>query len=101
MTKIEYNGVLLDSLQEHELSNKNEFGFLIEVVLLTGERYTVQNCTEFHWRYTGLFNPTPCDSVAFESDIHGTGFICEIDNFNNITITDAGTLYEEFLTQIR
>jgi len=99
--KIIYLGKELNPSEEHELFSENEFGFEIDIKY-TGESWypkkeqKVFNLTEFHWRYTDIFNETPSDGVAFESDIHTTGFTRKIDTIEKVEIRLAEKLYESF-----
>mgnify|MGYP001558584137 CR=1 FL=1 len=99
--KIIYLGQVLDTENEHELFSNNEFGFKIDIKHTKESGYKVKedtayNCTEFHWRYTDIFNPIPSNKVAFESDIHKTGFNREIKTIESVTIELADKLYEKF-----
>jgi len=99
--KITYLGKELDASLEHELFSTNEFGFKIDIKHNNESWYAVKedtayNCTEFHWRYTDMFNEFPTDSVAFESDIHYTGFNRKIDTIESVNIELADKLYDKF-----
>ena len=99
--KIIYLGQELDTEKEHELISDNEFGFKIDIKHTKESWYPVKedtayNCTEFHWRYTDIFNPTPSEGVAFESDIHNTGFTRKINTIESVTIELADKLYNEY-----
>lgn len=97
--KIIYLGTELDSSVEHELFSNNEFGFKITIGYTDESWYPIKeeivfNFTEFHWMYTDMFNITPSNGVAFESDIHGTGFTRKIDVISYVNIELADNLYQ-------
>lgn len=99
--KIIYLGQELDVEKEHELFAKNEFGFKIDIQHTQESWYSVKadtayNCTEFHWRYNNDDEFVKYKSVAFESDIHGTGFTRQINTIESVTITVADKLYDNF-----
>lgn len=99
--KIIHLGQELDPMQEHELISNSKFGFKINIKYtkqswLEGKTDTAYNCTEFHWRYTDIFNTVPCNRVAFESDIHRTGFNKDINDIEYVIIELANKLYECF-----
>jgi hypothetical protein len=99
--EIIYLGKKLNPLEEHELFSENEFGFEIGIKYTEESWYPkkeqrIFNFTEFHWRYTDIFNETPSDSVAFESDIHGTGFTKKICDIEKVEIRLAEKLHENF-----
>lgn len=99
--KIIYLGQEIDPTIEHDLRSNNEFGFKIDIKYtddcwLRGNTDTAYNCTQFHWRYTDLFNPVPSNRVAFESDIHNTGFTKEVSVIEYVGIKIANELYDSY-----
>lgn len=105
MSVINYLGSVLDSTKEHELFPENgELGFDISVEYksdswMAKAGHPIQkfnNCTEFHWRYTDMFNEVSSDGVAFESDIHGTGCTRKIEYIKSVTIIDSVKVQEEY-----
>lgn len=98
--KITYLGKDLDVSQEHELFSENEFGFNIQIKYTEDSWYPVKeqrlfNFTEFHWRYTDIFNTEPSDGVAFESDIHCTGCTRKVNVIESVNIELANELHNE------
>ena len=105
MSVINYLGSVLDSSKEHELFSENlKFGFDISVEYTSDSWMSkaghstskFNNCTEFHWRYTDIFNVEPSDGVAFESDIHCTGCTRKIENIKSVTIVEADKLHNKY-----
>ena len=104
MSVINYLGSVLDSSKEHELFSEKSFGFDISVEY-TSDSWMAKaghstsnfnNCTEFHWRYTDIFNVDPSDGVAFESDIHCTGCTRKIKDIKSVTIVEADKLHNRY-----
>jgi hypothetical protein len=99
--KIIYLGQELDSNKEHEIFSDNEFGFKVDIKHTEESWYRVKedtayNCTEFHWRYNEKDDWVENKSVAFESDIHRTGFTREINTIESVIIEIADKLYDEY-----
>lgn len=99
--KIFYLGEELDTTKEHELFTDNEFGFKIDIKYTQDSWYTTKddtayNCTEFHWRFNEDEDWAREKCVAFESDIHRTGFTKEIKNIESVNIVLADKLYDEY-----
>ena len=95
----------LDINLEHEIISKNEFGFDVLIVYTEDswypfKKYKLNNCTEVHWRFTDIFNPEPTTRVAFESDIHHSGFNREINTIKTIIITLSEKIKDEFIEKI-
>lgn len=93
--KLIYLGQELDTEQEHELFSTNEFGF--KVVIEKSYNFIVEvyyNCTEVHHKYEPIFGER--DKIAFESDIHKTGFNTFISDCDTVTIELATKLYDNF-----
>ena len=95
----------LDINLEHEIISKNEFGFDVLIVYTEDswypfKKYKLNNCTEVHWRFTDIFNPEPTTRVAFESDIHKSGFNREISTIKSIIITLSEKEEEEFIVKL-
>ena len=87
--KITYLGQELDTTKEHELLSKNEFGFKVTIQHTEESWYVdktdiVYNCTEVHhlWSLDYMGGP----SIAFESDIHSTGFTRRVDTIESVDI---------------
>ena len=87
--KIIYLGEELDATKEHELISKNEFGFKVDIKHTKESWYpikedTAYNCTEVHhlWSLDYMGGA----SIAFESDIHSTGFTRRIDTIESVNI---------------
>lgn len=99
--KIIYLGQELDPNKEHELFSNNKFGFKVDITHTKDSWYSVKedtayNCTEVHWRFTDVFNTEPTNRVAFESDLHKTGFNREVDLIESVVIELADRFYESF-----
>jgi len=101
MAKIIYLGETLDAEKEHELFTDNEYGFKIDIKYTDDSWYPdkkdrAYNCTEFHWRYNESREWEKVKDVAFESDIHMTGFTRKLDVIESVTISLAEKLYEDY-----
>lgn len=99
MKKITYLGQELDVTKEHELFSENKFGFKVDIIYTEESMYpdketTVYNCTEVHHLWDDDYMGGP--SIAFESDIHGTGFTRRIDAIESIDISIADKSYDSF-----
>ena len=97
--KITYLGQELDVTQEHELNSKNEFGFKVDIKYTKESWYPVKedtayNCTEVHhlWSLDYMGGA----SIAFESDIHLTGFTRRVDTIESVNIEIADKIYTSF-----
>jgi len=97
--KLIYLGQELDTKQEHELLSNSEFGFKVDIKYTKESWYptkedTAYNCTEVHhlWSLDYMGGA----SIAFESDIHGTGFTRRINDIELVTIELADRLYEKY-----
>ena len=53
---------------------KKNYGFDVKIKYRNGRKETRHNITEIHYNYPSAFG----DSIAFESDIHGTGGTIQI-----------------------
>lgn len=92
----------LDTNLEHELMSENEFGFEVLIEYTENSWYPIKkiqlnNCTEVHWRFTDIFNLEPTTKVAFESDIHSTGFNREIETIKIIEIKHSNKIEEKYV----
>lgn len=97
--KITYLGKELDTTKEHELNSKSEFGFKVDIKYTKESWYltkedTAYNCTEVHHLWSKDYMGGA--SIAFESDIHSTGFIRRIDTIESVNIEIADKLYDSF-----
>ena len=97
--KIIYLGEELDASVEHELFTDNEFVFKVDIKYTEESWYPVKegtayNCTEVHhlWSLDYMGGP----SIAFESDIHSTGFTKRIDDIELVTIELATELFDKY-----
>lgn len=97
--KITYLGKELDITKEHELNSNNEFGFKVDIKYTEESWYskkedTAYNCTEVHhlWSLDYMGGA----SIAFESDIHSTGFTRRIDTIESVNIELATKLYDSY-----
>lgn len=99
--KITYLGQELDINIEHELFTENVHGFKIDIEYTEDSWYpnktcTIYNCTEFHWRYDEKNDLETEKNVAFESDIHSSGFTRKIYRIKSINIELAEKLYTDY-----
>lgn len=105
--RIIHNNAEIDSTKEHEIiSSDDVFGFDVQITFsksfcekakLEGKDRvrTYHNFTEVH----NLFESLVKDSqkrIAFESDIHGTGFWKYLDDIDEVVISDAKKLFSSF-----
>lgn len=96
--KLVYLGKELDTTKEHELLNNSEFGFKVDIKYREQDGWggsdTAYNCTEVHHLWSK--NYMGGASIAFESNIHSTGFVRRIDNIELVTIELANKLYDNY-----
>ena len=97
--KLIYLGEELDTTKEHELLTDSEFGFKVDIKMTEESWYKVKedtayNCTEVHHLWSE--NYMGGASIAFESDIHKTGFTRRIDDIESVTIELASKLYDSY-----
>ena len=103
-SKIKILGKIHDPNEEIEIFSENEFGFNVKFIYKRVERSsyilytdnemgTFHNVTEFHYLYDVEHN-----SIACESDIHGTGSggYERALHVKKITVTKATKLYKSF-----
>lgn len=100
--KLIYLNEELDINLEHEIISKKEFGFEVLIEYTENSWYPIKkiqlnNCNEIHWRFTDIFNTEPTTRVAFESDIHRTGFNREIETIKSIEIKLSNKIEKEFI----
>lgn len=95
--KLTYLGQPIDPKTNIEWFTKNPFGFTATVTYKEGTTYhdctrnsKMNNLTEVH----NNFNNS--GSIAFESDLHGTGCTREIKDINTCDITIATEMAESF-----
>ena len=99
--KIIYLGKELDVTKEHEIFSTNEFGFKVDIKHTEESWYpikedTAYNCTEFHWMYDEDEDLETDKNVAFESDIHRTGFTRKINTIDTVIIELADKLFDSY-----
>ena len=97
--KIEYLGKELDVTKEHELLSESEFGFKVDIKYTKNswcskKEDTAYNCTEVHHLWSVDYMGGA--SIAFESDIHLTGFTRRIDIIESVNIEIADKLYDGY-----
>lgn len=95
--KLIFLGEELDSTKEHELVDTG-IGFYVTIKyksMLNSGYYdeSINNCTEVHNLYK-TFGDRKC--IAFESNIHQTGFTREIENVESVIIELADKIEQEF-----
>lgn len=96
--KLIYLGTDLDTDKEQEIfpPKDAEFGFIVHIKMTEqswcgGKEYTIYNCTEVHHLWSKDYMGGA--SIAFESDIHKTGFTRRIKDVECVTIELAHTFY--------
>lgn len=97
--KIIYLGEELDVTREHELISNSLFGFKVDIVYKSVSWFptkekTMYNCTEVHHLFSLEYMGGP--SIAFESDIHSTGFTRQISDIESVNIELANKIYDSF-----
>lgn len=102
--KLIKDNVELDSSIEHELFS-GELGFTVTIVYTEeswlseglNEPYTetVNNITEVHHLYKSPIGGGRL-KIAFESDIHNTGFTRDVNDIESVHIIDAVKLEDDF-----
>lgn len=100
---LNYLGESLDSANEHELVSNSKFGFKVKITYALNNPYSkdtninlveeCNNCTEVHYLYKSY---TKEKRIAFESDIHKTGFVRTVEHIISVDIENALELYKEF-----
>jgi hypothetical protein len=97
--KIIYLNQELNPDEEHEIFSDNEFGFSVHIEYKEDawlkayyrEPEIVNNITEVHSRYKFAGKN---DKIAFQSNIHNTGFNRYIDEIESVTIFIDDSLKE-------
>jgi hypothetical protein len=102
--KIIYLGEEIEATKEHELFSKNEFGFKVTIQNTKESWYPekeeiIHNCTEVHNLWS--LNYMGGASIAFESDIHRTGFTRRIDDIESVNIEKADKRHRYFRNTIK
>ncbi len=102
--KLIFLGELLDSNIEQILTHSNKFGLKVSVVYnsdswiskIEGEQVVeiFNNCTEIHHLYK-TFDKNE-KNIAFESDIHRTGYTRSVNDIESVEITNADKLEVDF-----
>jgi len=98
-----FNSKKLDPTKEHELITKSEFGFKVSIKYTDASWYenkelVLNNCTEVHHLWS--LDYMGGKSIAFESDIHCTGFTRRIDDIVSVTIELSTELYDSYFCVI-
>lgn len=86
MARINYLGVEVTPKQESEIVISDSKGLTARVEFIDGAIETFNNLTEIHWLYPSVINDK---RVAFESNIHGTGFTYDVHRIKAIDIDTA------------
>lgn len=86
-------GKELDATKEQELISEEEFGYKVTVKYNDGEDI-FYNCTEVHHLYN--YTERSRLSIAFESDIHGTGVIRKTIDIESVNIEIANKIFDNF-----
>ncbi|MCK9445661.1 hypothetical protein M0Q50_02080 [bacterium] len=93
--KLIFLGEELDSTKEQELVDTG-IGFYVTIKYKSNLVYhneCINNCTEVHNLYE-TFGDRKC--IAFESNIHQTGFTREIENVESVIIELSDRIEQEF-----
>lgn len=98
--QIIYLGEELDATKEHQLFTENVFGFNVNIKYTEDSWYPVKNviaynCTEVHHMWS--LDYMGGASIAFESDILGTGFTRVIDTIESINIELSDKVYDVYM----
>lgn len=86
-------GKPLNWSDEIELTVGSEFGLNCTLFMKDGKISYRRNCTEFHHRFKEGIGDR--EASAFESDIHSTGGVVELDKVDRIEVELASHLYDE------
>lgn len=93
MKKLIFLGTELDVNKEHELFPTNKtLGFDAIIVYKDGHGEVRHNLTEVHHLYKPSFEP----SIAFESDIHGTGGTAKVESIDTVVVVLATSEAENY-----
>lgn len=93
MKKLIFLGTELDVKKEHELFPTDKtLGFDAIIVYKDGRGEVRHNLTEIHHLYKTPFEP----SIAFESDIHGTGGTVKLETIEVVVIVLATIKADEY-----
>ena len=97
--KITYLGGEVDTSKEHEMLSENDFGFNVKIKYTDDSFYpnkelVLNNCTEVHhlWSLDYMGGP----SIAFESNLHQTGFTRRVDVIESVNIELSESLFESY-----
>ena len=93
MKKLIFLGTELDVKKEHELFPTDKtLGFDAIIVYKDGRGEVRHNLTEVHHLYSSPFEP----SIAFESDIHGTGGTAKVESIDTVVVVLATSKAENY-----
>ena len=87
---------LLNLKKTYNERNNMNFGNKVIIIMCNGLKRCYRNVTEIHYNYTTIHN---IRSIAFESDIHGTGlnmFIHDIKEFETELETEKQNNFDEY-----
>lgn len=98
--KLIYLSKELDNTKEHELLSNNDFGFNVQIKYNNKgtykDEFNIFNCTEVHYLWSLDYMGGP--SIAFESDIHQTGFLRRTDHIESVVIELSDKLFDRYYT---
>lgn len=106
--KLNYCRKELNTCKEQNIESENEFGFS---VIITYQKETsplsryfnesfiesIYNCTHVHYGYNDMSGES-MKKIAFESDIHETGFTRVIKDIKNVEIKLSNKLHQNFFS---
>lgn len=96
-TTLSFHGTLLAVEQEHEIKFNNKTGINARITKKDGKVRDLFNLTEVHWNYQDKYFP---NYVAFESDIHCSGFSFAITDIESVELTAAASVNEEIFEAV-
>ena len=96
--KLIFCGKQINTCKEQNIESVNKFGFNVSIIYkkdswlskaFLNEKHIekIYNCTQVHYGYTEMGTVQLLTKVAFESDIHRTGFNREIIDIESVEIT--------------
>lgn len=102
--KLFYLGEKVNNRKEQNFeSDEFLFGFCVEIKYRIDswnynciQKLTLHNCTQVHYGYTELGAVQPLTKIAFESDVHSTGFNAEIKDIESVKIKIENKRYKKY-----
>jgi len=102
--KLFYLGEKVNNRKEQNIESEGlEFGFCVEIKYKRDswnykyiQKAVLHNCTQVHYGYTEMGTIQPLTKIAFESDIHSTGFSGEIKDIESVNIKIENKRHKEY-----